>query len=451
MRVTRREFGGRRRALHAHFVNGALIADGKTIDPITWGAFEYVVRDATPEERKQLRDWLRHGVAPDPHQAEVSSYAMAGDYYKILDVSRDASEEELKKSYRKLALKYHPDRNPNDPMAEKKFRKVTEAYNVLRDPEKRSLYDRYDHDGLQDAGFQGFGDNEMYPPHDHSHPGHAQSSSFRRWKDRNDALWFSPSRDERYSYRDTKKAGVLGIAICGIFLVLAILLATSPSLFFDAKGGGTTGTSLQVPIKEQSPYVSSVRVSGKADKGRWPLKGINEGTILCQWHEFAPGSRNPITRRPLVLFESPSGKLYAVNGAAGSAAAKGYITATSLEEIRVGSIDVVSKWLDAGLALCEGDNAEARRLATEANRIAALEPEFPKVWSGQEEAEGKQIYLELMQCLVEATRAAQNADGSIDLAKETELDKACEARAGLTAEERLLLIQVGIARSWPSQ
>ena len=429
MRVTRREFGGRRKALHAHFVNGALIADDKTIDPITWGAFEYVVRDATPEERKQLRDWLRHGVAPDPHQAEVSSYAMARDYYEILDVSRDASEEELKKSYRKLALKYHPDRNLNDPMAEKKFRKVTEAYNVLRDPEKRSLYDRYDHDGLQDAGFQGFGDNEMYPPHDHSHPGHAQSSSFRRWKERNDALWFTPSRDERYSYRDTKKAGVLGIVICGVFLALAILLATSPPLFFDAE----------------------VRVSGKAGKGRWPLKGISEGTILCQWHEFAPGSRNPITRRPLVLFESPSGKLYAVNGAAESAAAKGYITATSLEEIRVGSIDVVSKWLDAGLALCEGDNAKARRLAAEANRIAALEPEFPEVWSGQEEAEGKQIHLELMQCLVEATRAAQNADGSIDLAKETELDKACEARTGLTAEERLLLIQVGIARSWPSQ
>ena len=199
-----------------------------------------------PHQKKESSfcDWLRHGVAPDPHQAEVSSHAVAGDYHKILDVSRDASEEELKKSYRKLALKYHPDRNPNDPMAEKKFRKVTEAYNVLRDPEKRSLYDRYDHDGLQDAGFQGFGDNEMYPPHDHSHPGHAQSSSFRRWKERNDALWFSPSRDERYSYRDTKKAGVLGIAICGIFLVLAILLATSPLLILrrgKRKGFGEGG------------------------------------------------------------------------------------------------------------------------------------------------------------------------------------------------------------------
>lgn len=172
---------------------------------------------------------------------------------------------------------------------------------------------------------------------------------------------------------------------------------------------------------------------------------------MCQWHEFVPGSRNPTTRRPLVLFESSSGTLYAVNGAAESAAAKGSITATSLEEIRVGSIDVVSKWLDAGLALCEGDNAEARKLATEANLIAALGPEFPDVWLGTDEAKGKRIWRELHKCWIQATRAARRADGSIDFDKETELDRACAARTGLTEEDRLLLIQVGIARSWPSQ
>lgn len=82
------------------------------------------------------------------------------DYYEILDVTRDASEEELKKSYRRLALKYHPDRNPNDPVAEEKFKEAAEAYDVLNDPEKRGLYDRYGHDGLQGAGFQGFGGAE---------------------------------------------------------------------------------------------------------------------------------------------------------------------------------------------------------------------------------------------------------------------------------------------------
>ncbi|MEE8300817.1 MAG: molecular chaperone DnaJ [Candidatus Tectomicrobia bacterium] len=78
------------------------------------------------------------------------------DYYELLGVSRNATEEEIKKSYRKLALKYHPDRNPNNPEAEEQFKQAAEAYEVLHDSEKRSLYDRYGHEGLQSAGFQGF-------------------------------------------------------------------------------------------------------------------------------------------------------------------------------------------------------------------------------------------------------------------------------------------------------
>lgn len=78
------------------------------------------------------------------------------DYYEILGVSRNATEEEIKKSYRKLALQYHPDRNPNDPSAEEKFKEAAEAYEVLHDAEKRSLYDRFGHEGLQSSGFQGF-------------------------------------------------------------------------------------------------------------------------------------------------------------------------------------------------------------------------------------------------------------------------------------------------------
>ncbi|MCX7982640.1 MAG: molecular chaperone DnaJ [Syntrophales bacterium] len=77
-------------------------------------------------------------------------------YYEILGVSRTATEEEIKKNYRKLALKYHPDRNPGDKEAEEKFKEAAEAYEVLSDPEKRAIYDRYGHDGLASTGFQGF-------------------------------------------------------------------------------------------------------------------------------------------------------------------------------------------------------------------------------------------------------------------------------------------------------
>ncbi len=81
---------------------------------------------------------------------------MKNDYYKTLKVDRNASSEEIKKAYRKKALKYHPDRNPGDEKAEEKFKEAAEAYEVLSDSEKRDIYNRYGHEGLQGSGFQGF-------------------------------------------------------------------------------------------------------------------------------------------------------------------------------------------------------------------------------------------------------------------------------------------------------
>jgi molecular chaperone DnaJ len=82
------------------------------------------------------------------------------DYYQILGVKKDASEEEIKKAYRKLALKYHPDKNPNNPEAERKFKEAAEAYEVLSNEEKRKLYDARGAEGLRDMGFEGFQTNE---------------------------------------------------------------------------------------------------------------------------------------------------------------------------------------------------------------------------------------------------------------------------------------------------
>lgn len=81
---------------------------------------------------------------------------MKRDYYEILGVSTDASESEIKKAYRKLAMQYHPDRNPGSKEAEEKFKEAAEAYEVLRDPEKRNLYNTYGHAGLKGTGFTGF-------------------------------------------------------------------------------------------------------------------------------------------------------------------------------------------------------------------------------------------------------------------------------------------------------
>jgi molecular chaperone DnaJ len=71
------------------------------------------------------------------------------DYYEILGVDRRASAQDIKKAYRKLAVKYHPDKNPNDPQAEESFKQAAEAYGVLGDEEKRAVYDRYGHEGLR--------------------------------------------------------------------------------------------------------------------------------------------------------------------------------------------------------------------------------------------------------------------------------------------------------------
>lgn len=83
------------------------------------------------------------------------------DYYDILGVSKGASEDELKKAYRKLAIKYHPDKNPDNPEAEDKFKEAAEAYEVLSNPDKRARYDRFGHDGMRAGGGGGAGGMNM--------------------------------------------------------------------------------------------------------------------------------------------------------------------------------------------------------------------------------------------------------------------------------------------------
>src|SRR5574343_1640262 len=91
------------------------------------------------------------------------------DFYDVVGLNRDASEDDIKKAYRKLAMKYHPDRNPDSHEAEEKFKEIKEAYEILSDSQKRAAYDQYGHAGVDPnaggagfgaggAGFGGFGD-----------------------------------------------------------------------------------------------------------------------------------------------------------------------------------------------------------------------------------------------------------------------------------------------------
>ncbi len=78
------------------------------------------------------------------------------DYYDVLGVDKNATEDDIKRSYRRLAMRFHPDKNPGDKEAEESFKEASEAYEALRDPEKRQIYDRYGHEGLSGTGFRGF-------------------------------------------------------------------------------------------------------------------------------------------------------------------------------------------------------------------------------------------------------------------------------------------------------
>src|SRR6202043_1904919 len=78
------------------------------------------------------------------------------DYYEVLEISRGASEEEIKRAYRKLALKFHTDKNPDDPHAEEKFKELGEAYEVLMNGDKRAAYDRFGHAAFEQGGMGGF-------------------------------------------------------------------------------------------------------------------------------------------------------------------------------------------------------------------------------------------------------------------------------------------------------
>jgi DnaJ-class molecular chaperone with C-terminal Zn finger domain len=146
------------------------------------------------------------------------------DYYDTLNVSRSATPEEIKKAYREQALKYHPDRNPDNPAAEETFKKVNEAYSVLSDPDMKS---RYDMGGYTTESVRpGYGQGQENPYSQHTWTYYGPFGSAETWS--------TGSRNESYTRRDavemlfrsalTFAAGVLLFRFSFIFGIFGILL-----------------------------------------------------------------------------------------------------------------------------------------------------------------------------------------------------------------------------------
>ena len=165
----------------------------------------------------------------------MTSTIDTSDLYEVLGVSRDASDAEIQKAYRKLALKYHPDKNPDDPKAAQNFKKVSEAYEVLSDAEKRRAYDQ---GGMGATGFPGFDSNEEI----FSQYGDIFGDVFSSRKQRRHAAGRQRGRDLRFVLPMTFIEAALG----GQREIELPVLDTCP----DCQGRGTVGGASREPCPD---------------------------------------------------------------------------------------------------------------------------------------------------------------------------------------------------------
>lgn len=211
------------------------------------------------------------------------------DYYEILGIDRNADDNAIKRAYRKLAKKYHPDTNHDNPQAEEKFKEATEAYNVLNDAEKRKLYDRFGHDGFE----EGFGADNFHGNHQGNYQkfyyngadidledlfnnifGHTDSFGESRYKNH-----FNSGFEQEFSYgsRDPFRGKGQDMMVQAEVSFEEAALGCDKMIHFQKPDGSLE--TLQVHIPAGIDDGQKVRLKGKGMPGR---NGGEPGNLLLE-------------------------------------------------------------------------------------------------------------------------------------------------------------------------
>ena len=183
------------------------------------------------------------------------------DYYEVLGVSKTASDDEIKKAYRKLAIKYHPDKNPGDKEAEEKFKEVSEAHEVLSDKQKRARYDQFGHAGVNGAGaaggnpFGGFG----------GFSGNGANYSFNM-----DGFGFEDIIDSIFGFGGAR-GGFSRRNMRGRDLSTTVSISFKEAVFGVTKSLNIDGKNIRVKIPAGIDDGNTIRIRGKG--GEAPEKG----------------------------------------------------------------------------------------------------------------------------------------------------------------------------------